>query len=391
MKKDNIATFLLCIYCLLLPFEEAFASSIGSINRIVSIVLIIYVLIVYNKHFRIDKTYIPLVVWFFYMLISIIWSSSFDWWLYFIQKYLFLIAFVLFVDFIPVKKINIKLVKWSMIFAGIIASLLLFFLPTASSYSDEGRRTIILLGSTIDPNILASIILLGVHLSLEFFFNKQCRLLLTILIFGVQLLGVLYTGSRGALIAFVIGTLIEFLYRFGGERKQRGKNFRILILGATLLAGIVLILPENLTEARFSKETLLGLNELSLGSHNRYTIWQHGLELFVKKPIFGYGCGNFFSAIETVYIQCASHNLYVLLLVEGGIIGFIIFTAFIVRLLKEQISIKNFTMIGLLFTVLAMGLSLDSLIYKYFWVAVIYARFIFKDYNLLVKSEKTNV
>ena len=55
----------------------------------------------------------------------------------------------------------------------------------------------------------------------------------------------------------------------------------------------------------------------------------------MKSPIIGYGSGNFFSAIATVYKECASHNMYILLLVEEGLVGLLIFGCGLFGIFKQ--------------------------------------------------------
>ena len=48
-RKDFFLNFLLQLYCILLPFEEALAGSFGSVVKLVGVLIIGYILIVYRK------------------------------------------------------------------------------------------------------------------------------------------------------------------------------------------------------------------------------------------------------------------------------------------------------------------------------------------------------
>lgn len=378
VTKNKVITYFLALYCCLMPFEEALASSFGSILKIIGMLLIAYIIIQRRGNWFLSKYQAPLILWTVYMFLSIVWVSSIQWWQYFFRIYIVQIVFLCAIEVVPVKSIDMNIVRKSLILGGCIASAIMIFLPTTSGFTDEGRRTIMLLGSTLDPNVVASIILLGVQIAIGEFYKAQRRSLLFILLAIWQLVGVLLTGSRGALLAFVASFTIETILKFShkGERK---KTVWISFLGIATATFIFAILPENLLEARFSKETILGLNELSSGSHNRYTIWMYAGRLIKKNPIFGYGCGNFFSAIATIYKTCAAHNLYVLLMVEGGLIGIMLFGRYIWTLIRELLQQKDFSTFALLLMVLIMAFSLDSITYKYFWIALIYSRLIIKE------------
>ena len=391
VKIDKPVSYLLALYCMLMPFEEALASSLGSILRLVGMLLIVLIFWgYYNNGIFIHKFNSPIALWLIYMIISVAWVSDFHWWAYFMRIYIVQIILLNMIELVPIEYINLTIVENAMIMGGFLAAAILILFPTASGFTDEGRRTIMLLGTTLDPNVVASIILLGVQISLKRFFEKKYRRYIFLCLAIWLILGVLFTGSRGALIAFVSGFVVELCMKLmrQGERKKA-----ISILGIALITVVAIrgFLPENLLETRFSASTILGLNEYKSGSHNRYTIWEHAFTLIKRNIIVGYGCGNFFSAIATVYRTCASHNLYILLLVEGGVIGFGLFIYYIVSLLRNLRKYHDTSSIALLITILVMSFSLDSITYKYFWMALIYSRLMIRRHIWLEKIEEESV
>lgn len=373
MKYDKVITFLISLYCLLLPFEEILAFSFGSLNKIVGILIILYVIIQYRNNLYLKNSSIRLCIWIIYLVISIIWSASISWWKYFFQLYFVQSVFFCTILFIPKGKVNIKLIKHSIILAGFIAASILIFLPNTSVLTDEGRRTIVLFGNTFDPNLLAAILIISIYVSLSVLYGIKLfsQRILIFIVVGIIATGLLLTGSRGALIAFVV-SFIMYLFFKTKDRNQRRKSILIFIASIGVLFILLSVLPENLISSRYSINNILGLNEYTAGAHNRYTIWQHSLELFISKPILGYGCGNFFPALGTVYREAASHNMYILLLVEGGLVGFLLFFSFMFRIFKELMIEKNIDHIIILIAMLILALSLDSITYKYFWFVLIY-------------------
>ncbi|MCQ2440628.1 MAG: O-antigen ligase family protein, partial [Clostridia bacterium] len=236
-------------------------------------------------------------------------------------------------------------------------------------------RTIIMFGHKFDPNLLSVVILLGVVSAFNEVFSlfsvkKRCFYVVLILLYYI---GIFFTGSRGGLISTVITSAL-FLFLETKKRENR-KLVRIIIV-IVALAFIIMIplLPTSLVEDRFSTSSILGLNELNAGVHNRYSIWESALKLIPDRLLFGYGTGNFLTAIKKVYYRsCASHNLYLLLLVETGIIGFLIFITFLLYLLNKLRKNKQYSSYAMLIGILTISLTLDTLPYKYFWVGLIYA------------------
>lgn len=382
-KEDTILNTLLQLYCVLLPFEEAMALSFGSVQKILGLLIIVYIFLYYYDQLVIRKDSIPLIVWLLFLALSYFWSDSEANWRYFFQIYAVQVIFFLAVESIDMNMINLHKIRLSLIAGAVIAAGILIFMPSQSYLTDEGRRTVIMFGHTFDPNIVASIMNMGILSAIGEFITNQTGKgrLVYLACSGWILLGSLLTGSRGGLISLVAGLLFILLPKLK-DKKERKWARRFIVLGAAITMFVITFLPENLINARFTKNTILGINELNAGSHNRYTIWEHALELFQKRMFFGYGCGNFMNSMATVYRSSASHNLYILLLTEGGIIGFIPFLLFIVSHIRRTVKTQNYIALGLLAAALVMGLSLDSITYKYFWFTLIYVVIAFNQTKL---------
>ena len=370
-KFDKILSVLLFLYCAALPFEEALASDFGSILRWLGILIIGYCLIVYCgykisiSNFRL---LVPFAFWLLFAVFSVMWSADFSWWRYFTQIYLLQFAFVIFVVGYY-KRINISYLQNGLVVGAMIASVILIFMPQVSQFTEDGRRTVIVLGQELDPNIVASIIMLGVFSCLGRIFAGEKKGILYKILLLVMGCGMLFTGSRGALISFVLGLGILSFF----EMRERGTRKRVLVMIVifTIMALIALsYMPQELL-VRFSTENIFGLDEYERGVHNRYTIWLHAFELFVKSPIIGYGSGNFFSAIDTVYKECASHNMYILILIEEGVIGLSMFGYGLLKIFRQLYIKRLYTQLAMFASVCVMAMTLDSITYKYFWISLI--------------------
>lgn len=388
-KIDIVLSMLLFLYCALLPFEEALATSFGSILRLLGIAIIGYCIIIYHSYKVNISTFrllVPFALWMIFSVVSIIWSADIDWWIYFTMIYLLQFAFVLFVV-AYYKQVNIRYLQNGLIVGATIASAVLIFMPQLSQITEDGRRTVVILGQELDPNIVATIIMIGLFACLGSIFAKKKRgILQTILVIFLGA-GMLFTGSRGALISFVAGFgVLMFL-----EMRNRGSRKYVLavIVIAVITAIIALnFMPEELLTSRFSQESILGFDEYKRGSHNRYTIWLHALELFIQRPIIGYGSGNFFSAIATVYEECASHNMYILILIEEGIVGLAIFGYGLIKIIVRLYKNHLYTSLAMFTSVCVMAMTLDSITTKFFWVSIIIAIIaILKDENSSIRRD----
>ncbi|MBO4915857.1 MAG: O-antigen ligase family protein [Oscillospiraceae bacterium] len=106
-----------------------------------------------------------------------------------------------------------------------------------------------------------------------------------------------------------------------------GAELRSVVIGGKRVALHYTILPE------FIGRRLVALSG-SYSLQQRLTYLRDGLKLFAMSPLVGLGDGAFESSITSVqsyeYEAVHSHNQYMESLIEGGIIGFTLFTAGVV-------------------------------------------------------------
>lgn len=378
-QYDKPLSLLLFIYCLALPFEEALTFSFGGILKIIGFLVVGWCIIAHYKtpiKIRKLRIVLPFLWWFIFSAVSIIWCKDYTWWWYFIKLYASQIVLVLTITSYQ-QFVDLAYIKNGVVTGAVISAAVLAFLPTTSMLTADGRRTMIVFGNELDPNILAAIMMIALIITAERIIQKQNNRL-QIGMAAFLLLGILLTGSRGGVISTAVGGITYFLLSVK-DRKVRRK---VMLLASAVLMAIIIIfpfLPENLVGSRFTWKHLFGFDEYESGAHNRWTIWEHALPLSLNKPVFGYGCGSFFYAISTVYRKTASHNLYVLLLIEGGIVGLSLFAAGQWRAFKTARKHRNYAVITLLLSVGVMSLTLDAISAKFFWISLLIAILSFGD------------
>lgn len=146
--------------------------------------------------------------------------------------------------------------------------------------------------------------------------NKKIRIFLLGLIY-VNIVCILFLFSRGAYIALFVGLLFLLLFKK-----------RVLLIPLILAALCWQVaLPEKVQDR--IKMTTDEYGHLDKSNQGRLLIWEQSLELFGKSPIVGVGFGVFqylgFDLKDT-------HNIYLKILAEQGIIGLVIFLILIMIL-----------------------------------------------------------
>lgn len=154
---------------------------------------------------------------------------------------------------------------------------------------------------------------------------------LYLLLTGVYSVLLLFTASK----AWVIGLLLFFLIYF--MRRIKNRTLRILFLPIIILAGVlayVLLIRVpflyNIVGYRLVElnSLLFGQVQQNTSTWYRLDMMRNAWELFLKKPIFGYGLNNsyVFNTYQWVYDEGTYfHNNYLELMVGVGIIGTVLY------------------------------------------------------------------
>jgi len=188
-------------------------------------------------------------------------------------------------------------------------------------FSLEFRAT----GTFEDPNLFAA------HLSLCFFLTLLYRRLsghrsfLTLLAAGLQLTGVVLSASRGGFLALTLGLFFLWLM----ESSPRTK-----VVSAAVAAGLILLValaPNREKLLRSNPVTRrLATTTTDLSSPeaaNRTVLWRNAIHQFLYSPLVGVGRGNLAVGAEDPGVEGEpyAHNVYLGLLGEVGIIGFLVY------------------------------------------------------------------
>jgi O-antigen ligase len=132
----------------------------------------------------------------------------------------------------------------------------------------------------------------------------------------------IFTFSRNGLITLILGLLIlEWISDFGGKQKlKRVAITTILIFGLIFYSVIYSNLDSHLRPETISERTL---------------IWSSITPYLEGNLILGNGVGSYEIYRENFLNELSSHNFYLTVLFEIGLIGLIIFLSFIFLIFKE--------------------------------------------------------
>lgn len=136
---------------------------------------------------------------------------------------------------------------------------------------------------------------------------------------GLVALGL--TGSRGGMLTSVVALMIVPLTMARLSAGRRAVAITLLVISGAVAATFV---PDTLIQRLATTGTeVTGEGGLS----GRYRIWRAGLKAFAQKPVVGWGTSSFRGATSPWMgtQPKVAHNSFLSVLVEEGIIGFVLF------------------------------------------------------------------
>jgi O-antigen ligase len=232
--------------------------------------------------------------------------------------------------FLYVRMVGLVLICWDLFAteseyrAGLQSYVLGLYVPVLSvivNYSQGDPDVTRFTASGLGANGTATVAALGLPVALYLAFSaakntaQKVLRIVNLVYVPAALFGIALTATRFGMImampAIVFG--VASLARL--KLAQRTFVFVLLTIG---MVGVATAVPE-------SNLRRLGtvVDEISYGDLNgRVGFWREGLEVWMSNPILGVGSGTFLHAVES---GRDSHNSFIMVLTELGVIGFLLF------------------------------------------------------------------
>ncbi|MCF6276233.1 MAG: O-antigen ligase family protein [Candidatus Magasanikbacteria bacterium] len=245
-------------------------------------------------------------------------------------------------------------------------------------------------GSFAHPNIFGGyLFFVLVSLFIYFYNSKKYSSLLIFIIFLLPTTGLFLTFSRSAWIVFLLVFIITFFISF---LKKKDAFVRALFYLSFFIISLVFIFFP-LVQTRISGNSITEIKSVQ----DRMLGYSEAKDLFIENLFFGVGGGNYTLALKEKNPNLKPwkyqpvHNIFMLFLVEYGLIGFTILFGGLYVLVKE-IKIKkclNLTTILSLCLFIILGIF-DHYLYSFsvglllpsLYFAVIYKYFLDKKHKV---------
>lgn len=151
------------------------------------------------------------------------------------------------------------------------------------------------------------------------------------------------SGSRKALLMLVIGFVMVFYYKIleGDSSKRYIKvYFGFFAVIIAIAAVFSLDIMNTAVERMIDSSGMLSGAGSDNSTTERLNMIIVGLKQYWKKPVIGWGIANS-RIVNAAYLGVSkySHNDYIELMLNGGLVGMLLYYGMIVKMIKEHIAI----------------------------------------------------
>lgn len=341
---------------------------------LIGVLHVLYLWIVKEKKYRLGSTHFALFGFMLMILVSGFEARNAS--LFYERSYWLLRSIAVYV-FAQAIFYNIKRVENAMntiIVALMLNILYVFYFLLTSPYG----FSILNLGGIwraggayFDPNIWATMLLLGFMFSL-YMFNKNKevnRKLFYFFSIGLIGSGIILSFSRSGFLVFSFLIILLILEKW----KVKGIAASLIIL--LTLVTLIYTLPYFVRYKTILNAIIRG-EFLDLSMRERINLLKLSLQLFKKHPITGIGIGNFLEYSSALSSRAKLvHSMYLEILCETGILGAIFFVFIILnnayRLykLRHKNTIYYYLWYALL-GIMLMGLTLSIEFHTFLWAVI---------------------
>ena len=201
-----------------------------------------------------------------------------------------------------------------------------------------------LTGIASNPNISSSSIILKLPFIIFLGFQslKRNQVLLIKIIELTSILGVIILGSRLGVLSLLLIYFLTFLIYKDQRQKQ------ILPLLVVIIFGFYINISDQSDNLKIDTLSIENLSK-DESANQRLIFYKKAINLSFKKPIFGYGLGSWkYESLpykenydRNILVSYYTHNDFLQILFELGIIGLVIYLSFLNSLMKKIFQIEN--------------------------------------------------
>ena len=331
------------------------------------------------KKKRISK--ITFIIFVFLLIVLITFFGALNQQLYFYGLIKLMEVMVLFylLTKLKINYLRIKIVFIASMFLHSILGIYQFFsqsvwaskyLGIAEQISNQGGVSVLegsfgrllrAYGGFSHPNILGGFLVIAILFLIGIYLNKNKKSILFYFILTILFSSLILTFSRSAFLALFLSLLTLFIYFI--YKKSNLKRIISILVILLLIFSISFVLFNDFFKARIQQQ-----NRLEIKSNTeRVVLQRQAISLLNQNWFLGYGINNYVLVVHkniddtlSIWDYQPVHNVYLLIFVELGILGFLAYALLLIFSFHRAFSSNDLNKVIL-------GLIILSIIIINFW------------------------
>ena len=227
---------------------------------------------------------------------------------------------------------------------------------------DNVRLGVDVLDDTMNANFIGTANVLGVAILLYFIAQNKKRLLLLPMLAFIGFIAL--SASRSALILLVT-SFVLYVLLMNRNKQHRVRSLLYVAFGITAFVlaiqlGLFDYVIDRFRDAEGSVSHFFSGYTQSDRANIRMRLIYAGLSLFVKRPILGYGSGQYGILVrQSMGYEYAPHNTYIQAMVAYGIFGLVFWQGMYFRILWKIRKRRTDSLAMILFVLIVLWLVHD--------------------------------
>lgn len=338
-RSIGVALFCLYVFISSLANDMVLPSSIGSLTLYLFLGFSVFYILL-NKKLKIDRMIKWMLVFIVFCIFTMLYSPE-KGFLSDSEFYLLIVNFILilFLSQYDININDIKKISWAKVLSGGVLIFILFARGNLTGFSTSNRFGQDLFGNS---NILASLLMQSALCAIWLFVyseNKIIQKIVLTLCLVALYYGMFLSGGRKFIIIPPIFLYILLIFKRDSHgRKHLLKYTGVVIAIVIAVYYLIMNVPAFYAVIGERMESLFsfirtGHSVSGQSAEIRATMIEIGFNRWLNSPIWGYGFDSFkyYNRLVTGHFYY-SHNNYIELLYDLGIIGFAIYYWFYLKL-----------------------------------------------------------
>lgn len=356
MNENRITSpvFFFSMYTAIMLYQ---AEGLGTLSAFVTIALTL-VACVLTGNVQIRAFYMPRASKLIFMFLTLVTIVTFTKSGVVSSYYKFAAQIILFIflSSIEMSDDEYKYVRWVFICANVVYAFLGIRYCMTIGTARYFHGDIDILGATFDPNYIGISFVAALVFLLDNILKGNKRVISAVMYFVIAV-AIVLTASRGNMVSWVLSSVLVIAFFLKDRDRSSLKKVLWIAIALVLILALIQYISVNYPE-QWGR-----MSYISADSDNgRLYLWEETLDLWKDSPLFGGG-------LRSMYYQYsrASHNTYLQILVDSGLIGSILFIAFLICMAKKAFSYNKTLFAALCGMLLQIGF-LDAVDNRVVWI-----------------------